>query len=562
MIVIHALNLIVVLCCCCLSTIYGSKGNPDPSRLKKMRDLIRKEMSIRTNREYNINKRHINVVKPKVDLLDKDIERGADNPDDSDRIELFVRRIDNGLSSGPWNYVQYLPLLSSSSNGNVDSNGRDSDSARSGDISDYDSNNYNNDRSIKDLVSSLSQGGIESESVRPRIDTWVALKVFGKGLGSPVVLEQVKVILPQFKKLNMRNLQFGYKVSKVDTYVSSIERHMHQIGASIAMTTSNDYDEYMNSASRRYVNLTELLSNVSSYNSNRAKVEQHLMNSTHSLQAMEQLMSSIDQLVHHLIATNATEVLVASDGSSIFNGNNCSYATGGIFVIPICDRQQVVLGIDSRLGMGTSSAIVSTTDIQMESSIVADDDSSIIDAVVRNSMSKNNKKKKSFQLPTINNANTCNVVFSGSATDRRPLYLRMTDMAGVVTTPFDAELGTAVMSFLVANLILKRYKMMITSTTTAAAVDNVDDIHVDRTILEAKPSQLSFQFLTDSRAFIRTLRTDLRQELMQKNMTNRLALWSQAVLSYDQLLSSDDTAEVTVDWTMGHPERRDLNINT
>lgn len=564
-ILIHALNLIVVLCWCCLSTIYGSKGNPDPSRLKKMRDLIRKEMSIRTDREYNINKRHINVVKPKVELLDKDVQRGVDNPDDSDRIELFVRRIDNGLSSGPWNYVQYLPLLSSSSssgNGYADNNGRDSDSTRSGYSSDYDSNNYNNDRSIKDLVSSLSQGGIESESVRPRIDNWVALKVFGKGLGSPVVLEQVKVILPQFKKLNMRNLQFGYKVSKIDTYVSSIERHMHQIGSSVGMmTTSVAYDEHMSSTSKRFVNLTELLSNVS-YNSNRAMVEQYLMNSTHSLPAMDQLMSSIDQLVHQLIATNATEVLLASDGSSIFNGNNCSYATGGIFVIPICDRQQVVLGIDSTLGLGASSIIYNTVDTQMESSSIVVDNDHIVDDVVGKSKSK--KSKKSFQLPTINNANTCNVVFSGSMIDRRPLYLRMTDMAGIVTTPFDAELGSAVISFLVANLILKRYKMMITTTATAASASAaVDvDINIGMTIVEARSPQLSFQFLTDSRAFLRTLRTDLRQDLMQKNMTNRLALWSQAVLSYDQLLSSDDAAEVTVDWTMGHPERRDLNINT
>ena len=565
-ILIHALNLIVVLCWCCLSTIYGSKGNPDPSRLKKMRDLIRKEMSIRTDREYNINKRHINVVKPKVELLDKDVQRGVDNPDDSDRIELFVRRIDNGLSSGPWNYVQYLPLLSSSSissgNGYAGSIGRDSDSARSGYSSDYDSNNYNNDRSIKDLVSSLSQGGIESESVRPRIDNWVALKVFGKGLGSPVVLEQVKVILPQFKKLNMRNLQFGYKVSKIDTYVSSIERHMHQIGSSVGMmTTTDDYDEHINSASKRFVNLTELLSNVN-YNSNRVMVEQYLMNSTHSLLAMDRLMSSIDQLVHQLIATNTTEVLLASDGSSIFNGNNCSYATGGIFVIPICDRQQVVLGIDSTLGLGASSIAYNTVDTQMESSSIVVDNDNIVNDVVGKSKSKN---KKSFQLPTINNANTCNVVFAGSVTDRQPLYLRMTDMAGIITTPFDAELGSAVISFLVANLILKRYKMMITTTTTAAAAVAVAvdvDIDIGMTIVEARSPQLSFQFLTDSRAFIRTLRTDLRQDLIQKNMTNRLALWSQAVLSYDQLLSSDDAAEVTVDWTMGHPERRDLNINT
>jgi hypothetical protein len=184
-----------------------------------------------------------------------------------------------------------------------------------------------------------------------------------------------------------------------------------------------------------------------------------------------------------------------------------------------------------------------------------DNDNFVNDAVEK-SKSKN---KKSFQLPTINNANTCNVVFSGSVTDRRPLYLRMIDMAGIVTTPFDAELGSAVISFLIANLILKRYKMMIT-TTAAAAVDV--DVDIGMMIVEARSLQLSFQFLTDSRAFIRTLRTDLRQDLMQKNMTNRLALWSQAVLSYDQLLSSDDAADVTVDWTMGHPERRDLNINT
>ena len=382
--------------------------------------------------------------------------------------------------------------------------------------------------------------------------------MFGKGLGSPVVLEQVKAILPQFKKLNMRNLQFGYKVSKIDTYVSSIERHMHQIGSSVGMmTTTVDYDEHINSASKRFVNLTELLSNVS-YNSNRAMIEQYLMNSTHSLLAMDQLMSSVDQLIHQLIATNTTEVLLASDGSSIFNGNNCSYATGGIFVIPICDRQQVVLGIDNTLGLGASSIAYNPVDTQMESSSVVVDNDNIVNDIVGKSKSKN---KKSFQLPTINNANTCNVVFSGSVTDRRPLYLRMIDMAGIVTTPFDAELGSAVISFLIANLILKRYKMMITTTTTAAAAFDVD-IDIGMTIVEARSPQLSFQFLTDSRAFIHTLRTDLRQDLMQKNMTNRLALWSQAVLSYDQLLSSDDAAEVTIDWTMGHPERRDLNINT
>jgi hypothetical protein len=196
----------------------------------------------------------------------------------------------------------------------------------------------------------------------------------------------------------------------------------------------------------------------------------------------------------------------------------------------------------------------------MESSSIVVDNDNIVNDIVGKSKSKN---KKSFQLPTINNANTCNVVFSGSVTDRRPLYLRMIDMAGIVTTPFDAELGSAVISFLIANLILKRYKMMITTTTTAAAAAAVDvDIDIGMTIVEARSPQLSFQFLTDSRAFIRTLRTDLRQDLMQKNMTNRLALWSQAVLSYDQLLSSDDAAEVTIDWTMGHPERRDLNINT
>ena len=76
---------------------------------------------------------------------------------------------------------------------------------------------YGTDNYIQRLAVEAQEGGIQAEAVRVNIDAWVAIKVFGSSSfsvlgGEAETVSDVKSLLPQFKKVRTRDIQFGYRL--------------------------------------------------------------------------------------------------------------------------------------------------------------------------------------------------------------------------------------------------------------------------------------------------------------------------------------------------------------
>ena len=88
------------------------------------------------------------------------------------------------------------------------------------------------DDSAKDIIKNIESGGLQAELRRTELDNILALKVFGKGIGSAAelpLINKVKSLLPSFRKLKPKDLEFGYRVAVEGEAIIVLTRAMTRL---------------------------------------------------------------------------------------------------------------------------------------------------------------------------------------------------------------------------------------------------------------------------------------------------------------------------------------------
>ncbi|KAJ1408559.1 hypothetical protein B484DRAFT_456288 [Ochromonadaceae sp. CCMP2298] len=344
------------------------------------------------------------------------------------------------------------------------------------------------------MSEAIAKGGIEAEAARAELDRWVAVRVFGEAFGEPLILGNVRTSLKPFRKLKPRLMQFGYKLLGEDLYVSALDRAMTQVPQPVQLDLST-------LPVPAPVHVSALLGEKGG----------------EELQA--QIEGSVDRLLGVMEAQGATSLLVVSDGSATFYGKTCLDASGGLVAVPVMDKSQVFINLgdasDRVDGVDGDGEPVRTRELNPNSFQVINKPSHSSEMLVRE---------------------------EGGANPA--LYLRIDGMGGIVGTPFDAELIAGLAAVTLARMIVDRQEQRDSSR------------------------KLDIRVLTDSRA-LRTLLRSTKEaqevevevhEVSEEVGANRAALRLLCAAQCDYVHMNavgPSGHEVSIEWTAGHPERRD-----
>lgn len=464
--VILAVRLVFLLCLWALAA--GSKGNPNPAMLKGKTARMRVMLSHSLTREQ---KGHRKTFTPDFASVFESHSKVIHSIDDGGvhGTQLYARK--HGTSV--WQFLKSLP----------------------------------NDQTYLSLSSLISEGGIVAENARVDMDKWVATKVFGAGMGDPLLLNSVRSTLPQLKRLKPQQIQFGYRVADED--IGAIERSM-VIGAPSArkMFSGMSPAEQITTADK----LTDITANnIAQILRDPASI--HSIRHRDGLQEIIALNHRIEQYARTLLAHNVAKVLVCTDGSAHFNDAGCVLAGGGVALTAVyTDHQQ-----------GADMQVVDTYN-------------------------------KSVSM-----------------------CVRASDMECMTTTPFDAELLSGLTGLVVTKLLLHHRSALQRAMRTvptgqrldysiSLAVNNSGCSTVEGSTPLSTPSplpRLSVELCSDSRTYIRALRTDLSVDLTARNEHNRLAVWQLATALHRSIIanSTEGSGHVAVRWMAGHPERSNANVS-
>jgi hypothetical protein len=92
---------------------------------------------------------------------------------------------------------------------------------------------YGTDTLIQSAASEVVEGGIVAESLREFIDSWIAIKIFGNGFGvlggETETISDVKELLPAFKKVRQREMEFGYRLLADEESISVLTKAMRYL---------------------------------------------------------------------------------------------------------------------------------------------------------------------------------------------------------------------------------------------------------------------------------------------------------------------------------------------
>jgi hypothetical protein len=382
------------------------------------------------------------------------------------------------------------------------------------------------------------------------IHTYI-VKVFGQAFGEPLVVGNVRTSLKPFRKLKPRLMQFGYKLLGEDVYVSALDRVMTQLPQPALLDLSA-------LPVPAPVHVSQLLEGAGNTGDLRAQIE-----------------SSVDRLLGVMEAQGTTSLLVVSDGSATFYGKTCIDASGGLVVVPVMDKSQVTTYIN--LG-GESNSVggvgVDGADVDADAGAEAD-----AEEIVRTRESNPN----SFQV--VNKPSHSNEILvreEGSGLNPA-LYMRIEGMGGIVGTPFDAELIAGLAAVTLARIIVDRYEMrgkdgkggkkldirvltdsralrtLLRSTKEVQAVQEVEklvQVEVDAGA-EAVGAVEAGAEAVEAGAVAGGVEVEAEVVAEASNRA-ALRLLCAAQCDYINVNAVGPTGhEVKIEWTAGHPERRD-----
>ena len=294
-----------------------------------------------------------------------------------------------------------------------------------------------------DLSAKFYEGGISAEIVRSDIECYVAQQIFGKGLGDPPILEEVRKVLPHFSKLKPRLFEFGFKIFSIDESgpVNTLARSMTKL--------PTDREDF-NILHQEPANLIDIESVIMG--------AEGLNICGHVLQAQ------ISSFVANIYSSNATEILISSDGSAWMRGSRCVDASAGIvFYLPA-------------LPTGQDSAVV-------ECDKDGDDYDEVGNGFFQSFFEASNQDEEAKPVASSSNSS---------------FMLRVGAAGGMVSTPFDAELIACLAAITVARIIADALSK--TRDPDAAQGNSQED--------SSRPlPTVRFVFRTDSRSLCRAVRS-------------------------------------------------------
>lgn len=304
------------------------------------------------------------------------------------------------------------------------------------------------EKELFDLSAQFNEGGICAEIVRSDIECYVAQQVFGKGLGDPPILDEVRKVLPQFSKLKPRLFEFGFKIFSIDESgpVNTLSRSMTKLP--IDNEDSNILHE----------ELAKIIAIESIVKGAEGRQLCTLNNYSDALQAQ------ISSFVANINPSNVTEILISSDGSAWMRGSRCGDASAGIvFLAPTVPAGQ------------ESAAVECGRD--------GDDNDEVGNGFFQRffNASYQDEEAKPF-----------------ASSSHCSLMLRVGAAGGMVSTPFDAELIACLAAITVARVI-------------ADMIEKARDTDTQRDSGDVSPRPLPttvrFVLRTDSRSLCRAVRS-------------------------------------------------------
>ena len=318
-------------------------------------------------------------------------------------------------------------------------------------------------------------GGLEAEALRTRVDAYMIAKIFGEDSAcSPLTINKIKGSLSLFKKVRPRDFEIGYRLAAEGEDICSLTSIVEAQASATSLPSPPAIPAAM-------LDVKALLSAHPPMPLSALRLQ-------HQVSAFASMMLA-QQRPEVLSCGPAMDLYLCSDGSALAcaGGGGWQDASAGVFAMCVAR----VDGVVAQQGGAAAAAPGGEQPSHVDS---------------ETSSEPNN-------LPNL---------------DPRALRLRISNVAPVVESPFDAEL--------VAGM-------------AAAALAS--------SIVAAMPTGCigSIMLLTDSKTLVRACRTGPagNPELAGRG-PQRQVLW-EMLMAVLQRLDSAGTP-LTVQWTSGHPERR------
>ena len=407
--------------------------------------------------------------------------------------------------------------------------------------------------------------GIEEETIRDYMDQWISSRLFtegGLGLGGERnFIQQVKVLLPQFKKLKPKEFEFGYR------YMSSDEPLEINDSSSSSSTdmVNNDYsigNDVYSLVSKERLRINSKIANMSTTVQNiHEKNEIDSLRYDKILQLYneifnQKLFPSIDKLnsfvnhsdqrnFHSIIENMANNILTANsnhidiffDGSAYFSPQDTTSSSSSSLVT----TSSILLNSNNNNSNSNNNNTTSNKKCIKASAgvyIIPRNDELYI----------NNPKSAALH-------DSCLSIYSHSA-------------SSLIQTPFDAELFASLVAITLIHNILKEI------------LKNNNNNNTNSNNINKRKSTISIY--TDSKTMIKVFRsihssinsnkqTDIENTesslLYNRGDKNRQLMWN-LLRCHLQILQTnlihqnernDAYKEVEMtQWTPGHPERTKL----
>ena len=171
------------------------------------------------------------------------------------------------------------------------------------------------DNNMNNIINKLSDGGCEEEIYRSDLDSFIALKIYGVGMGGEVqIINKIKEILPKLRKVRNKDFEFGYRLALANEGINIVKR---------SMTKLPEYKKKpLIPASR--INIHSIINSVSINNND----------DNDSVNSMKEIVSNYVNKITNSIY-NVNDLCIFTDGSALLQGNNCADANAAIVILPI-----------------------------------------------------------------------------------------------------------------------------------------------------------------------------------------------------------------------------------
>jgi hypothetical protein len=239
----------------------------------------------------------------------------------------------------------------------------------------------------------------------------------------------------------------------------------------------------------------------------------------------------------------ANQIFLFSDGSAVMGDGGCVSASCGICIVPVCVNQQESSGSPGNTE-GESSNLNTGTELNTNDICTVENETAMATTVSAEAITAGktitSTATAGLGIGTVAAANAAVLAAKRAPIPQwdNALALSISDAGGLVDTPFDAELIAGLAAATVAKLIALAHE-------------------------QEQPGEsltVPMTAYTDSKTLCRAVRTGPTGYLAERASSSRLTLW-RLLSGHISNMENQNKAcsQVRVEWTPGHPERRDCD---